>query len=241
MKSAWECFRLAAKCEAKALGTVNPGGRAALLKAARQWRDLGNTAQQARGVVKGTGTVDGHAALAGQKAAFEAALGGRPLDTSLKILLRTAIEQADGETRGAFYVTNPAGTSLHHVTGMSERYAQCVDGFAVAPSSLACGLAAHLRQPVITPDVSEEPLWKPWLWLAEQFGYRACWSFPVETADGKVVGTFAVYSEKPRYASPYDLEFAAAITQAAGVIIHHHAVVLPTVRAARRSQFDGVR
>lgn len=94
---------------------------------------------------------------------------------------------------------------------------------------------------MITPDVAEQPLWKLWLWLAEQSGDCACWSFPVETSDGRIVGTFAMYAEKPRHASPYDLEFAAAMTQAAGVIIHHHAVVLPTVRAASRSEVDGVR
>ena len=46
--------------------------------------------------------------------------------------------------------------------------------------------------------VTEEPLWKPWVWLATQFDYRACWSFPVETSSGEIVGTFAMYFKKPR-------------------------------------------
>ncbi len=40
--------------------------------------------------------------LAGQKEAFESCLDGAPLATSLGILVRTAIEQADGEARAAF-------------------------------------------------------------------------------------------------------------------------------------------
>src|SRR5262245_24500705 len=51
-------------------------------------------------------------------------------------------------------------------------------------SRIACGASA--RQPIITRDVTEEPRWKPWLWLANEFDYRACWSFPVETSSGIV-------------------------------------------------------
>jgi GAF domain-containing protein len=58
-------------------------------------------------------------------------------------------------------------------------------------------VAVATRQPVITRDVAEEPVWKPWLWLAEQFNYRACWSFPV-TRLGKAVGSFAMYYETSR-------------------------------------------
>src|SRR5262245_6700191 len=49
-------------------------------------------------------------------------------------------------------------------------------------SRIACRASA--RQPIITRDVTEEPRWKPWLWLANEFDYRACWSFPVETSSG---------------------------------------------------------
>jgi hypothetical protein len=65
---------------------------------------------------------------------------------------------------------------------MPQAYAQHVNGFRIGPQSLACGLAAGTGQPIITRDVIEEPLWKPWLWLAEEFEYRACWSFPVESS-----------------------------------------------------------
>ena len=102
---------------------------------------------------------------------------------------------------------------------MPETYARYVDGFAIGPQSLACGLAASKGQPIITRDVAEEPLWQPWLWLAEQFDYRACWSFPVQTSAGKVVGTFAMYYREPREATPRDLDLAATITRAAAIMI----------------------
>ena len=132
-------------------------------------------------------------------------------------LVRNVIASTDGQARAAFYGSD--GAALHHIVGMPEAYARQVDGFVIGPQSLACGLAAARRRPIITPDVVEEPLWKPWLWLAHDFDYRACWSFPVETSTGKVVGTFAMYYRDPREATARDLDLAAEMTCAAAELI----------------------
>jgi hypothetical protein len=147
-------------------------------------------------------------------------VNGAPLSDLLDVLVRTAIQKTEGEARAAFYIAD--GNALHHITGMPEAYAKYVDGFVIGPESLACGLSAATGKPIITRDVTEEPLWKPWLWLADQFGYRACWSFPVQTSEGKIVGTFAMYYKEPREASARDLDLAATITRAAGDIIAPH-------------------
>ena len=160
--------------------------------------------------------------LAGQKEAFQSALNGAPLAQSLGILARTAIEQTDRNSRCAFYIANGDGTKLHHLLGMSEPYARLVDGFKIGLDSLACGLAMATGEPVITPDVLLEPRWKSWLWLAQEHHFRACWSFPVKTFGGAVVGTFAMYFSEPRSSAPGDLELAATLTTTAAIIISRH-------------------
>jgi PAS domain S-box-containing protein len=144
-----------------------------------------------------------------------------PLAASLKPLVKTAIEQTGGESKAAFFVVDANRVGLHHVTGMSQAYARHVDGFAIGPQSLACGLAAFTRKPVITPDVAAEPLWQPWLWLAREADYRACWSFPIETSEGEIVGAFAIYHKEPTEATPHDLDVASAVMRAAAPIISH--------------------
>jgi GAF domain-containing protein len=88
---------------------------------------------------------------------------------------------------------------------MPEAYAKCVDGFAIGPESLACGLAASSGQPIITCDVVQEPLGQPWLWLAKQFDYRACWSFPVRNSAGKIVGVANCNEPTRNRAAPPDV------------------------------------
>ena len=137
----------------------------------------------------------------------------------LEPLVQTAIEKTGGKARAAFYVVDASGSKLHHVTGMTEAYARCVDGFAIGPQSLACGLPASMRKAVITPDIIAEPRSQPWLWLAKEADYRACWSFPVETAEGKMVGSFAIYHKEPTEPTPHDLDIASALTFTAARII----------------------
>jgi GAF domain-containing protein len=144
---------------------------------------------------------------------------GASLAAQLKVLVYAAIEHTEGKARAAFYLADAAGTELHHVTGMTDAYARYVNGFVISEQSLACGLAVAKRQPIITPDVSKEPRWKQWLWLAEEFRYRACWSFPVTTSSGKVLGSLAVYYPDCREATQRDLDLASVLTRTAAAII----------------------
>ncbi len=160
--------------------------------------------------------------LSGQKEAFEAAVDGASIGSSLQILVRTAMDQVGGEMRAAFFLVDEAGTGLHAVDGagaMPESYDHAAVGSPIGPNSPSCGLAAHLGRAVIVGDVTRDPLWKPWVHLAVEHGFRSCWSFPIRTRAGKVVGTLAMFHKEPRVAGPRELKIAAVLTQSAAIII----------------------
>jgi signal transduction histidine kinase len=169
--------------------------------------------------------------LRGQKEAFQASIRGTPLETSLGILVRSALEHVGGEARASFFLLNADRTAIHHITGMGEEYARAVGGFPVGADAIGCGLAAYTGKPVICPDVLLDPTWIPYLPLARRFDYRATWSFPVQNEDGKVVGTFCVYSRQPREMTPHDTEVTTALTHAAAVIMARHQATQERVRA----------
>ena len=163
--------------------------------------------------------------MRGQKEALQAAIDGAPLEDSLGILARIVTEETAGEARTAFYIADPDLTCLHPIRGagdMPESYLKQVEGFVIGKDSLACGLATATGRPVLTRDVFEEPLWKPWIHLAKEYDFRGCWSFPIETRDGKPIGTFAQYFTTAREATPHDLALADVVTQAAAIIISRH-------------------
>ena len=160
--------------------------------------------------------------MTGQRKSLETAVDGAPLPVSLGVLVDVATSALGTGTRAAFYLAGPDGLSLHHVLGMTPEYAAAVDGFQIGPESLACGLATHTGQPVVTVDVHDDPRWEPWRWLADRFGYRGCWSFPVNTSAGKFVGTLALYSVRPRSPTKRNLELASLLTNTASIIISRH-------------------
>ncbi|HEX5243245.1 MAG TPA: PAS domain S-box protein [Tepidisphaeraceae bacterium] len=160
--------------------------------------------------------------LAAQKEALQSAINGDSLEQSLDVLIRGAIDRFGHPTRSAFYLANAQGTALYHVVGMGAEYAHVIDGFKVGPGSLSCGLATHTGQPVLTADVLDEPRWKPWLWAAHKFDFRGCWSFPLHTLHGKLLGTFAVYWREPRRPTEQDVSFASAVADIGSIIVSRH-------------------
>lgn len=158
--------------------------------------------------------------LRSQCDACETALAGAPLKDSLGALASAMTRAMGGDARAAFYLLENG--SLHHIVGMGDAYAAAAGGFNVGPESFACGLALHRREPILDDDVTGDERWRPWLWLAERFDYRACWSFPIFSASGKPVGALAVYSRQPRKAMEGEIELASLLSRSAAIIIARH-------------------
>lgn len=76
---------------------------------------------------------------------------------------------------------------------LPDDYNRAVDGLAIGPCAGSCGTAAFLGEPVIVEDIAQSPLWANFSGLALSHGLKACWSHPIKTPSGEVLGTFAVY------------------------------------------------
>lgn len=158
--------------------------------------------------------------LAGQKEAMQTALDGAALDVSLGVLVRTVTAQLDDGVRAAFYLVTGSGKELRHIVGMGDEYAAAVNALRITPESLAYGVAPASTECASVRDTGDDdPRRHPWCRLAERFGYRNCWSFPINTAAGSFVGAFALYWLHPRPATLRELDLMGRLTQTAALII----------------------
>ncbi|WP_408159658.1 sensor domain-containing protein [Herbaspirillum lusitanum] len=66
----------------------------------------------------------------------------------------------------------------------------------------SCGSAAFLGEAVEAIDIETDPRWADYKHLALPLGLRACWSTPIKSADGRVIGTFAFYYRESRGPNP---------------------------------------
>jgi len=102
---------------------------------------------------------------------------------------------------------------------LPSEYNRCVDGIKIGPTAGSCGTAAYRGEPVIVTDIASDPLWKETCHLAVPHGLRACWSTPILSRAGKVLGTFAVYYREPRGPEADHLHMVECATHLAGIAI----------------------
>jgi PAS domain S-box-containing protein len=158
--------------------------------------------------------------VAGQSATLEALAVGEGLETILATTTRTAETLLPG-ARASVLLADAAG---RHLGGGSARslpaaYNAAIEGIAVGEGVGSCGTAAFRRERVIVADTARDPLWQDFRDLAALHGLAACWSQPILAADGRLLGTFAIYFAEPRTPSQEDLATLEAAARIAGIAI----------------------
>jgi len=73
---------------------------------------------------------------------------------------------------------------------------------------------------VISPDIAVDPFWdEQRKALALRHGFRGCWSTPIFSSGGTVLGTLALYYPTAHQPDPIELRLAEVITRTAGIAI----------------------
>ncbi|MFB9951471.1 diguanylate cyclase domain-containing protein [Rhizobium puerariae] len=156
----------------------------------------------------------GHARL------LEMIARGQPLQAVLDELVRTVEEELDGIVASVLLVEEGTDRLRHGAaTRLPPAYVKLIDGIGIGPKVGSCGTAAWRRSPVLVRDVLADPLWDDYRELARMFGFRSCWSTPILGPDGRVLGTFGLYSDSPREPTDLELELMAMATDIAGIAI----------------------
>lgn len=155
-------------------------------------------------------------------AMLEMVARGAKLRTILDCLVQQ-IEVEDPGARCSVLLLSPDGKRLH--TGAAPHlpmfYNNAIDGIEIGEGVGSCGTAAYLARRVIVEDIATHDYWKPYLPLAQQAGLRACWSEPIISSQGKVLGTFGIYYTEPKAPALQDLERIAFASNLAAIAIEH--------------------
>jgi signal transduction histidine kinase len=148
-----------------------------------------------------------------------AAFGQEGLSRTLNALIHL-VEQKSAGMLASVLLLDENGI-LHHgaAPSLPASYNQAIDGLTMGEGIGSCGTAAYRGERVIVSDIQADPLWKNFRDLAGSHGLRACWSTPIRGAEGKVLGTFALYYREPRSPTPEELDLTEWAVQIAAVAI----------------------
>ncbi len=97
-------------------------------------------------------------------------------------------------------VTVGAGPSL------PAEYNAAVEGLRIGPAVGSCGTATFWNVPVIVENIAEDPLWDDLRDAAAIAGVSACWSHPITTTKGVVLGAMELYDTEPRAPTQHQMD-----------------------------------
>ena len=158
------------------------------------------------------------ALLVGERRILELVTKGDTLSRILDSLCRLVEEHARDVLASILLIED--GRLKHGgAPSLPGAYIEAIDGVEIGPAVGSCGTAAYLGRQVIVTDIANDPLWADYRDAALSHSLRACWSTPILSFEGTVIGTFAMYYPERRSPSPRDQEIIEQITHLAGVAI----------------------
>jgi len=158
----------------------------------------------------------------GQRQFLELLATGGGFAETLHTLVRLIEDQWPGML-GLILLLDEDGAHLHIGASVSlpEDYVQSIEGLEIGPMVGSCGTACFRRERVIVEDTAADPRWEGLRDLALRYGLRACWSEPVFSPSGQVLGTFAMYYRQPRSPTEAELRAIEMGAHLVGVAIEH--------------------
>src|SRR4026207_173689 len=160
----------------------------------------------------------------GQSRILEMIAANAPLSEILERLVLLIEAQAPGMLCSVLLLSEDGDHVRHGAApSLPPEYVQAIDGSAIGPKHGSCGTAIYRGEPVVVTDILNDPLWDDYRDLAVANGLRACWSTPILSGRGKVLGSFAMYYREPRTPTGEEAELTEVATRIAGLAIEHHA------------------
>lgn len=128
---------------------------------------------------------------------LERIAGGEPLPQLLSYIA-VSIERENPEMLCSILLASDDGKRL--LTGaapaLPDFYNLAANRTKIGEGIGSCGTAAFRRERVIVEDIDSHPFWKGFA-PAQEAGLRSCWSEPIISSSGELLGTFAIYHRTP--------------------------------------------
>ncbi len=144
----------------------------------------------------------------------------QPLADILKVICQVTEAQLPGTYCSVLLVDKEQQhLLLGAAPNLPHSYTQALHGMKVGPTASACSTAVQRRQLVISEDIDGDPLWQGYRALALGHGLQACWSIPLISHHGDVLGTFAIYHHAPKQPGDEQLQLIGTAGQLAAIAI----------------------
>jgi signal transduction histidine kinase len=160
--------------------------------------------------------------LHGEKLLLEMAASGNALPDVLTELCHS-VEETFTDCRCSVCLLGSSGSRSRRVAAPSlpASFDDRIYGLVVRSEDGPCAEAVRLKKQVLVVDVESDPMWQASTFRPQALanGFRSCWSTPIYSSAGLVLGTLAILQRKPASPSPLQQELIARFTHIASIAI----------------------
>lgn len=145
---------------------------------------------------------------------------GAALTTILDAIVHS-VERGNPDSLCSILLLDSEGKhlGLGAAPSLPDFYNAAIDGVAIGMGVGSCGTAAASGSRVVVEDIQQHPYWVPYKELAAKANLASCWSQPIISESGKVLGTFAIYHRQPHAPSAEDIQTIEQAASLAGIAI----------------------
>ncbi len=157
------------------------------------------------------------AALAAtQNRILELAVEVITLNATLDAIVREVEALSISGFVGSILLLDEDGEHVEHCAGPSlpDAYTDAVKAIAVAP------FLGYQTALTAVADIMIDPRWSEFRDLAAGHGLLVCWSIPIRSAQGALLGAFVLYHRELREPLPADTEIIDFVAHTVGLIVH---------------------
>ncbi|WP_440875278.1 bifunctional diguanylate cyclase/phosphodiesterase [Thalassotalea sp. PLHSN55] len=113
------------------------------------------------------------------------------------------------------------GTQLLHggAPSLPDEYCKAVHGLEYGPEIGSCGTSTYTGKRVLVENIATDPKWKNLKAIALPYGMRSCWSEPIKSSSGKVLGAFGMYYNHPALPNEEESKDLISAARLAGIVM----------------------
>ena len=165
--------------------------------------------------------IEAEALFSGEKRLLEIIAAGSALTTALDALCHLA-EDVDRGSLTSILLLDRKRKQLRRGASPSlpPGYVDALGGARVGLGGGPCAAAAHLGEQVISLDLAADERWSNEIRaLMSTHGLHTCWSTPIMSSRGEVLGTFAVFPSEPVSPTPQQRSQIEQLARLASIAI----------------------
>ncbi|MDX8406534.1 MAG: ABC transporter substrate-binding protein [Mariprofundus sp.] len=169
---------------------------------------------------------------------LEMVAGDKPLTDIFEAIILCYESRYPG-MKGSILLLREGHLFLGAAPNLPDVYNAAIEGLEIGPMVGSCGSAAFDKKRMIVEDIEHDPRWAGYTELALPLNLRACWSEPVFSATGEVLGTFAMYYDHPCAPGEDEIRDISSAARLAGIAMERELNLATLKKLSRAIEQSG--